>query len=63
MSLLPKYHIFVGGQQIAELVKELTFFKPRYAVEGLGWDIEGDFWAHEYTVLRSGIPVVSISKE
>lgn len=63
MSWLPRYHIFVSGRQIAEIVKEFTFFRPRYSVHGLGWDIEGDFWAHEYVVLSGGRPVVAISKQ
>lgn len=62
ISLLPRYRIFLGGQWIGELVKEFTFFFGRYHVEGLDWDIEGDLWAHEYTVLRGDIPIVSISK-
>jgi Uncharacterized conserved protein len=61
--LRPKYEIFVKGQYIAELVREISLFKPYYTVDNLGWDIEGDFFAHEYAVTCSGVPVVSISKE
>ena len=60
---LPKYHIFVRGQQIAEIVKELSFLKPHYTVDGLGWDIKGDFWSHEYCILRNDEMVTSISKK
>ncbi|MFV0528677.1 MAG: LURP-one-related/scramblase family protein [Lachnospiraceae bacterium] len=63
MSWLPKYHIFIQGTQVAELVKELTFFKPQYSVHGLGWNVEGEFWGHEYTVSRGNVPVVTIAKE
>ena len=63
MSFLPRYKIFLHGQQVAEIVKEFTFFRPKYRVEGLNWQIDGSFMAHDYTVSRGGMPVVTISKE
>ncbi len=62
-SFLPRYHVFTNGQQIAEIVKEFTFLRPKYSIEGLGWEIEGDFWAHDYSITRGGVPVVTIRKE
>ena len=62
-SWQPRYHIYVDEQHVAEVVKAFTFFKPVYSVNGLGWKIEGDFWAHEYLVTEHGSPVVAISKE
>ena len=62
-TFLPRYAVYAGGQLIGEVVKEFSFFRPRYTVEGADWDVEGDFWAHDYTVYRRGIPVVSIQKE
>ena len=62
-SFLPRYRVFVGDVQIAEVVREFTFFRPKYTVAGPGWDVDGDFWAHDYTVYRHGAPVVSIAKE
>lgn len=59
----PRYAVYAGGALIGEVVKEFSFFRPRYTVEGADWDVEGDFWAHDYTVSRRGIPVVSIQKE
>lgn len=62
-SFLPKYHVFVNGEQIAEIVKEFTFLRPKYRIEGLGWDINGDFWSHNYMISRNGNPIVTIQKE
>ena len=62
-TFLPRYAVYAGGTLIGEVVKEFSFFRPRYTVEGADWDVEGDFWAHDYTVYRRGIPVVSIQKE
>ncbi len=59
----PRYQVFAGGALIGEVVREFSFFTPRYTVEGANWDVEGDFWAHEYSVYRANTPVASISRE
>ncbi len=63
LSFLPKYHVFVNGEQVAEIVKEFTFLRPRYRIEGLDWDIQGSFWAHDYEITCAGQPIVTIQKE
>lgn len=62
-SFLPRYYVFTGGQQVAEIKKEFTFFFPKYTIAGLGWEIEGSFWEHEYEITQAGLPIVTISKE
>ena len=63
LTLLPKFIVSINGQDIAEIVKEFTFFRPKYRIDGLGWEIDGDFWDHDYTITQNGRPIVSISKE
>ena len=55
--------MFCGDRQIAEIKKEFTFFFPKYNIEGLGWEINGSFMAHEYEITKAGMPIVSITKE
>ena len=62
-SFLPKFFVFVNGNQIAEIVKEFTFLRPRYSIEGLGWEIEGSFMAHDYQITKEGHSIVAIHKE
>lgn len=62
-SFLPRYFVYVNDVEIAEIVKEFSFFRPRYSIEGLGWEIEGDFWSYNYAIIRDGRPIVTISKE
>ena len=62
-SFLPRYYVFCGGRQVAEIRKEFTFFFPKYSIEGLGWEINGHFLAHDYEITRGGRPIVRISKE
>lgn len=62
-SWMPRYYVFCGDRQVAEIRKKFTFFFPKYSIEGLGWEIDGSFMAHEYQITRSGRQIVSISKE
>lgn len=63
LSFLPRFKVFLGDREVAEIVKNFTFFKPKYSIEGLGWEIKGDFWSHDYVVCRGELPIVNISKE
>ncbi|MDD6263174.1 MAG: LURP-one-related family protein [Clostridiales bacterium] len=62
-SFLPRYSVFAGGRRIAEIVRQFSFFVPRYSIEELGWEIEGSFLLHDYVITRNGKQVVSIRKE
>ena len=62
-SFLPRYYVFCGDRQIAEIKKEFTFLFPRYTIEGLGWEINGSFLEHNYQITKSGRNIVTISKE
>ena len=62
-SFLPRYYVFCGCQQVAEIKKEFTFLFPKYSIEGLGWEIDGSFLAHEYEITQRGRSIVTISKE
>lgn len=62
MSFLPKFYVYVGGMEVAEIVKEFTFFRPKYSIYGLHWDVDGDFWSHDYTIRNNGREIISIHK-
>ena len=62
-SWMPRFYVFCGDRQVAEIKKEFTFFFPKYSIDGLGWEIDGSFMAHEYEITKNGYPIVSISKE
>ena len=62
-SFLPRYYVFCDDRQIAEIKKEFTFLFPRYTIDGLGWEIDGSFMAHDYQITKRGRKIVTISKE
>ena len=62
-SFLPRYNVFCGEEQVAEIRKEFSFLFPRYSIDGLGWEIEGQFLEHDYEITQNGQPIVTITKE
>lgn len=63
LSFLPRFYVLMDGREVAEIVKEFTFFRQRYRIEGLDWDIDGTFWAHDYRITRGAQPIVTIHKQ
>ena len=62
-TFLPRFTVYAGGVEIAQVKREFSLFFPRYTIEGLGWEIEGSFWEHDYQITRQGSPIVTIQKE
>ncbi len=62
-TLLPQFEIIVKGVSQGTVRKEFTFLRPRYQVDYLGWDIEGDFMGWDYQVVQGSREIMSISKE
>ena len=62
-TLMPRFSVTVAGRELAEIRKEFTFFYQRYVIDGLGWEIDGDVWAHDYVIRKNGRTIVRITKE
>ena len=62
-SMMPRFFVYIDGVERAEIVKRLTFFCEKYEIEGLDWTIEGDFWAHEYSLYDGDRNIMNIHKE
>ena len=61
-SFMPKYYIHINGTCAAEVVKEFTFFKPSYIVNGPNWSVKGDFWDHDYDIFDGDYVIAAINK-
>ena len=60
MSFLPRYFIELG-EAVFAMKKEFSL-RPRYSIEGVPWQMIGDFWAHEYELSDDSGPVMRMSK-
>ena len=64
LTLLPKFELYVHGSYVGCIHKEFTFFRPSFHIDFTGWQVEGDFWEWDYTILNSGgAQVAAVSKE
>ena len=59
----PRYHILQNREIKATVVKEFSMFTPYYTVEGPGWEVQGDFFSHDYEITDGGRPVASVQKQ
>lgn len=59
---MPQYEIYINGELAATLTKAFSFFKHNFYYEGVDWHIEGDFFAHDYSITCNGQNVMSMSK-
>ena len=59
----PRYHIVKDGEIQATVVKEFSMFTPYYTVEGPGWEVQGDFFDHDYEITDAGRLVASVQKQ
>lgn len=60
---MPQYDLVRNGNTAATIIKEFSFFKPRYVIDGMPFTVEGDFFDHTYEILRDNTPVAQIYKE
>lgn len=63
VAILPRFFITVGGNQVAEVIKEFGLLRQRYHVDGLDWSVNGDFATHDYQIFSGNKLVVSVHKE
>ncbi|MBR0341170.1 MAG: LURP-one-related family protein [Oscillospiraceae bacterium] len=62
-SWLPRFYVYINGEQIATIKKQFTFLRPKYSIECKGWNIDGDFWDHNYTITCGDQQIASVHKQ
>jgi uncharacterized protein YxjI len=63
LTIMPKFTVFRNGTELAKIAKKFTVLKHKYVIEGLGWEVEGDFLGHDYTISDAGRPIASVHKK
>ncbi len=63
-SWYPRFEMYLGAYYIGCIQKEFSFFKPRYNIDCNGWQVEGDFWEWNYSIVGTeGQHIAKVSKE
>lgn len=64
LTWLPKFEMYIGDCYAGCIRKKFTFFKPKFNIDYNGWQVDGDWFEWEYTILDSaGQNIASVSKE
>ena len=63
LTFLPKFFVYINDQQVATISKKFTFLRAKYEIDCKGWDIDGDFWDHNYSITDGGNTVASVRKK
>ncbi|MBW1799914.1 MAG: LURP-one-related family protein [Deltaproteobacteria bacterium] len=66
LSLTPRYEINKGDQKLAEIIKEVSWFKSKFTLDVPGpndYTISGSLLDHEYGFKRNGNEVAWVSKK
>lgn len=61
--LFPHIDVTINQEFAFQVVMRWAWFKQKYDIVGMNWTVEGNFWAHKYTIYDHDSQVVaSISK-
>lgn len=64
LTFLPAFDLYLGGQCVGTIHREFTFFKPRYAIDFNGWQVTGDVFEWDYSIMDAqGRQIATLSKE
>lgn len=61
--ILPRFTVTMADGSQFTIQKEFTWFKDRYTISGFGLDVQGDWWDMNFSILRNGATVATISQE
>lgn len=60
---LPTYCIHIPGRMRVTVTRRFTLFSQRFTIDGVDWEVEGDFWAHDYQMNAPHGPAAVLTKE
>lgn len=61
-SFLPKFYVIKNGVTVAEVVQKFTFFRHKFLVNQLGWEIHGNIFDHEYDIVKDGKLIAEVRR-
>ena len=64
LTFLPKFELYIGKLYYGCIRKEFTLFRPQFTVDCSGWQVQGEIFEWDYTVLDAALrQVATVSKE
>ena len=66
MNFMPKFEMFLGEKSYATISRKFSWFNKRFLLDVPGpndYEIEGNFWNHEYEFRRKSGVVATVSRK
>ena len=63
VSITPHYILKLDGEKAAEIVKEITLFKPNFKLKGTDIRIKGNIFDHDYDLYDGKEKIMEIRKK
>ncbi|MEE0265046.1 MAG: LURP-one-related family protein [Acutalibacteraceae bacterium] len=64
LTLLPKFEIYINNNHAGSIQRDFAFFKAKYNIDFLGWNVTGNFWEWDYQIVNNhGYTIANISKQ
>jgi len=63
LSFTTRFGIIVRDNHVTDMVRKFTWFSNDYRLENLPWHLEGDFLAHEYSLLDGRNTIMQLSRK
>ena len=63
MSWMPRFEISIEGRVVGEIRKAFTFFKPKFTIDYMDWQVEGSFTEWNYRIYNSSTLLIATVKK
>jgi len=61
--LCPRFDLIIDGTEAGSIVKEFTFFKPKFILEFRNWEVQGDWLQWNYQIRSPDGVIAVITKQ
>ena len=63
MSFTTRFGIIVRNNHVTDMVRKITLLSNDYKLENLTWRLDGDFFAHEYSLIDGSNTIMKLSRK
>ena len=59
----PRFEIVIDYERRGTVKRQFSWFRPKFFVDFMGWDVEGDLCGWNYEVYQYGYHAITVQKE
>ena len=58
-----RFTVEINGREVCAVIQKFSLFRQKYSIEGLPWQLDGDFIEHEYELLNGSQKIMQLTKK